>query len=359
MAIDTSKMDAYTPPFSWKGFVMRYAFWNNKGGTGKTSLAFQAICRYAQLHPEARVLAVDVCPQANLSELFLGGLTGGGSNKLLQQQGLVPRRSIGGYFQLRLPAPFSPPSFTAADFLTKPSTFNNLIPNNITLLAGDPLLELQSNAINTLSNTQVPGTDTWNAVIDWLNDFLIQVDGDFDVVFVDCNPSFSIYTQIALASVQRLVLPVMADDSSKRAIQNALSLVYGLRLPSNIYAAYAFNTKLAAAGRSLPKVHLIAENRLTQYMGPASAYGAVLTEIENDISNLLILHPAMFTFSNIKDGLVEIRDFQTTGVVAFAKGAPFSRLQAGRQNIGGQRVRVNEEYRVNCLKALDELTAKL
>jgi len=51
-----------------------YAFWNNKGGTGKTSLAFQAITRYAEKHPERRVLAVDLCPQANLSELMLGGL---------------------------------------------------------------------------------------------------------------------------------------------------------------------------------------------------------------------------------------------------------------------------------------------
>jgi len=27
---------------------LKYAFWNNKGGTGKTSLAFQAIARYAE-----------------------------------------------------------------------------------------------------------------------------------------------------------------------------------------------------------------------------------------------------------------------------------------------------------------------
>ncbi len=40
-----------------------YAFWNNKGGTGKTSLAFQAIARYAELHPEKRVLAIDLCPR--------------------------------------------------------------------------------------------------------------------------------------------------------------------------------------------------------------------------------------------------------------------------------------------------------
>src|SRR5207249_2312932 len=111
---------------------------------------FQVICRYAEKNPKKRVLAVDACPQANLSELFLGGLTNGGSNNLLTVHGKLPRCSIGGYFQLRLPSPFSEPKFTPSDFLTVPSMINPSIPANISLLCGDPLLELQSNAINTL-----------------------------------------------------------------------------------------------------------------------------------------------------------------------------------------------------------------
>ena len=338
---------------------MRYAFWNNKGGTGKTSLAFQAICRYAERHDKDRILAVDACPQANLSELFLGGLTGHGGQQLLKRQGLVPRCSIGGYFQTRLPSPYNVPACNPADFITKPSKFNPQIPTNIDLVCGDPLLELQANAINTLSNTQIPGTNTWLAVIDWLNDFLAPIKDDYDIVFLDCNPSFSIYTQIGLASVDRLVLPVMADDSSRRAVQNALSLVYGLRLPSPIYATFAFNTKLQQAGRKLPQVHLIVKNRLTQYMGPASAYAAVLTEIDDDIGALIKTNPKYFTFTKPTGGTVEIRDFQTTGVVAFAKGCPISRLQAGKQDIGGHRVQVKEDYRHNCELAVDHLAKKL
>jgi hypothetical protein len=226
-------------------------------------------------------------------------------------------------------------------------------------VCGDPLLELQSNAINTLSNTQIPGTDTWIAVLDWLRDFLKPVEKDFDTVFVDCNPSFSIYTQIALASVDRLILPVMADDSSRRAVQNALSLVYGLKLPSPIYTTYAFNTKLAAANRPLPKVHLIAKNRITQYMGPASAYAAVLSEIEAEIAYLMVQSPNLFTFGKIGAGTCEIRDFQTTGVVAFAKGLPFSQLSAGKQDIGGHRVQVREDYRRDCIVHITELASKL
>jgi cellulose biosynthesis protein BcsQ len=338
---------------------MRYAFWNNKGGTGKTSLAFQAICRYAEKNPKKRVLVIDACPQANLSELFLGGLTNKGGLNLLSRQGLMPRCSLGGYFQLRLPAPYSPPAFAPRDFMTVPAFLHPAIPMNITLVCGDPLLELQSNAINTLSNTQIPGTDSWIAVLDWLRDFLQPIEKDFDTVFIDCNPSFSIYTQIALASVERLILPVMADDSSRRAVQNALSLVYGLKLPSPIYTTWAFNTKLQAAQRTLPKVHLIAKNRITQYMGPASAYAAVLSEIEDEIGHLMVQAPRLFTFNKISAGTVEIRDFQTTGVVAFAKGLPFSQLAAGKQDIGGHRVQVKEEYRLDCIKHITDLAAKL
>jgi len=58
------------------------------------------------------------------------------------------------------------------------------------------------------------------------------------------------------------------------AVQNAFSLVYWLKLPSEIYSTYAFATRLGRAGRTLPKVHMIAKNRITQYMGSASAYRA-------------------------------------------------------------------------------------
>lgn len=338
---------------------IRYAFWNNKGGTGKTSLAFQSITRYAEKHPKKRVLAIDICPQANLSELMLGGLNNKGSEKLLERHGLVPRCSLGGYFQLRLPSPYAPPTFNARDFITTPNTYNNGISSNIDLVCGDPLLELQANAVNTLANQNIPGTNAWIAVIDWLKTFLDQVNDEYDTVFMDCNPSFSLYTQIALATTDKIVLPVMADDSSRRAIQNAFSLIFGLKLPSEIYASYAFATKLKDAKRSLPKVHLIAKNRITQYMGSASAYAAVLDAIHKDIESLLKTNPEIFSFKTIKTGFVDIRDFQTTGVVAFAKGLPFSKLRAGKQSINGHRVQVKQDYLTNSISSIEQIVTQL
>lgn len=186
-----------------------------------------------------------------------------------------------------------------------------------------------------------------------------QVKDEYDIVFIDTNPSFSIYTQIALSTANRLILPIMADDSSRRAIQNAFSLIYGLKLPSEIYSKYAFATKLEQANRTLPQVHAIIKNRLTQYMGPASAYAAVLRSIEEDASRLISSHPHIFTFNSITEGIVDIRDFQTTGVVAFAKGCPFYSMPTGKLNIGGHRVQVNEPYRKDCVDAIDQIVMML
>ncbi|MDM4720860.1 hypothetical protein QTQ03_15140 [Micromonospora sp. WMMA1363] len=42
-------------------------------------------------------------------------------------------------------------------------------------------------------------------------------------------------------------------------------------------------------------------------------------------------HPDIFTFDDIDNGLGNIRDFQTTGVVAFARGCPLYASNPGSQ----------------------------
>lgn len=340
--------------------MLTYSIWNNKGGTGKTSLVFQCVGRFAQLNQDKKILVIDMCPQANLSELFLGGQQNSGSVNLLAEQNKKPRCTIGGYFDSRLPSPFTQYSgFNPSDFIINPSNQNRYIPNNIDLVCGDPLLELQAIAMNTLANANLPGVNAWLAVIDWLKDFLDVIRNDYDFVFIDTNPSFSMYTQIALAASDRVLLPVMADDSSRRAIQNAFSLIYGLQLPSSVYAQYTFATKMNQAGRSLPKIHCIIKNRLTQYMGAASAYAAVLYGIDQDLQTLISNHSQYFTFNKVADGVVDVRDFQTSGVVAFANGSLFSNMRVGRQTIGGRRVQVKPIYRTNSLNSIDLVVSKI
>jgi cellulose biosynthesis protein BcsQ len=50
--------------------VQSYAIWNNKGGTGKSTITFHVASRFAESHPERKVLVVDLCPQSNASMLL-------------------------------------------------------------------------------------------------------------------------------------------------------------------------------------------------------------------------------------------------------------------------------------------------
>jgi cellulose biosynthesis protein BcsQ len=337
---------------------MRYAFWNSKGGTGKTSLAFQAICCYAERHPNKKILAIDLCPQADLSELFLGGMSNGGSQNLLSVQGKLPRCTIGGYFQTRLLSPYDVSEFNAHDFITTPFTLNRSIPTNVDLVCGDFLLELLMGTMSKLSNAQSPRR-SWMLITDWVRELVLPVEGLYDAIFIDCDTSFSIYTQSGLAAVERLILPVLAQDTSRRAVQNAFSLVYGLSLPSAPFDTIPFAKKLEEEERELPQVHTIVRNQLTGYMGPGSAYFSAFQAIDADLDKLLTSNPRYFTFDRMADAIVGVRDFRAAGVVASSRGCPFSRLDTGKQSVGGHRVQVTSESRTEALKDINALVNKL
>ena len=62
---------------------MKYCIWNNKGGVGKTFLTYALATEYAKQNPATLVAVIDMCPQANVSEILLGG-NGQGSENLFK-----------------------------------------------------------------------------------------------------------------------------------------------------------------------------------------------------------------------------------------------------------------------------------
>jgi cellulose biosynthesis protein BcsQ len=53
-----------------------YGFWTKKGGVGKTTLSYHLCNTYAELFPDKFVVAIDMCPQANLSSTLLTNVAG-------------------------------------------------------------------------------------------------------------------------------------------------------------------------------------------------------------------------------------------------------------------------------------------
>jgi chromosome partitioning protein len=114
----------------------RYAVWNNKGGVGKTFVSFIMASAYAAVHPNRTVIVIDMCPQANVSEILLGG-NGSGAIQLNVFLARNPRQTIGGYLDQRITSPHKRTG-TELSFLIPLNPINAHLPNNMFLIAGDP-----------------------------------------------------------------------------------------------------------------------------------------------------------------------------------------------------------------------------
>ena len=95
------------------------------------------------------------------------------------------------------------------------------------------------------------------------------------MVFVDTNLSFSIYTQMAVVAVNRLLTPINADDSSKTAASAMVALLHGTNPIHPIYGSWTFAEVAKKQGVEIPKIHLLIGNRLTQFEGLATAFAAL------------------------------------------------------------------------------------
>ncbi|KAF0117895.1 MAG: ATPase [Rhodospirillaceae bacterium] len=204
-----------------------YALWNNKGGVRKSYLTFQIACEYARTHPQYKVLVLDMCPQANASSMLLGGVEKGERN-LEEIMGSYPRKTIAGYINGRVLSPYVNPCI-GAEYVLQIQPYNDAIPENIFLVSGDEDLEIQASRVAKACS---PGPDdAWRIVHGWISDLIADIRRSWNIedttVFIDCNPSFTIYTELAMSASDRLIIPFSADGSSKRAVRAVLSLLYG------------------------------------------------------------------------------------------------------------------------------------
>jgi cellulose biosynthesis protein BcsQ len=347
-----------------------YAIWNNKGGVGKSYLTFQLASEYARQHPNKKVLVVDLCPQANSSSMLLGGMEDG-EEQLNTIHGKQPRLTISGYIDDRIRSPYVPTK-SGADYITQVSRYNSNIPSNVYLVVGDEKLELQSSRVSSATN---PGPhDAWQVVHLWITDLISDIKRSWNdeecCVFIDCNPSFSIYTELALIAAERLLIPFSADGSSKRAIRAVLSLVYGQRRqPGDTQSEFFLE---ANRKMPLPEIYMYIGNRLTQMNNSsAKAFRTVVNEISEEIYSVwrfsdtpFCIHPFGATRPTNKKSFksmfqFEVNDANTASVVSGALGIPISILTAGQRIVAGVTVTVNQSQLDRQVPNIKELVQRI
>lgn len=324
---------------------VKYAFWNNKGGVGKTFLCFATASEYARQHPDVAVVVMDLCPQANISEILLGGNgDGGGKLKDLLQR-LPVAQTVGGYYHQRILQPHGLTG-TETNFLVRVRDSNGHAPENLYLVAGDPSLELQVQTINNIAVQNVPA-EAWRNVHSWVIDLQTAAARHLGecAFFIDCNPSFSAYTAQAVLAAERLVVPCTADGSSARAIHNVGQLVYGHGVPPE-YRAANFQARARLFSMTLPKLHVVALNRSTTYRRkPAKAFAKMFDNIRSRVQAQAKALPESVSGA-VEKMFIEIPDAHTVAIVASHLGIPIGQLTAGQytleDDLEGERAQLTQ-----------------
>jgi hypothetical protein len=209
--------------------------------------------------------------------------------------------------------------------------------------------------------------DSWKQVLTWGRDLTVALrsySGDRDTIFfIDCSPTFAIYTQLALVAAENLVVPFIADYTSRLAIENVLAILYAITDPHTApYARIAFAKRAKEEGLPVPKLHTFASLHLAVYKGRASkAYEAVNQTIMQMMDDIHKKHRHIFANSKDKpsNSFIEIPDFASASVLAATTGTPLHKLTPAAKNIAGEQVQLNAEslqrYRdalekfVNCI----------
>lgn len=314
--------------------------YNNKGGVGKTTLGFNVAAKLAENNPETQVMIIDMCPQANISQYLLGGgEVGYKTNQALQNQ--KSRRNVVGFLDWLMDGNSDFTSIKRS-FKINVSNHNSYITDNVYLIAGDSFLESLSLALN-YAVLNPANRYAWKEFMTAIRR-LCELEFDSDkykdmVVFIDCNPSFSIYTQMALVSSDYLIIPMMADYSSLEGLKGIMTLLYG-KYPTSASQRYAdkfmtFSNQVEQHGLELPKLWEFVFNNFTSNQGVAKAYDALKSELSDFCYQQYVESEELFAPAGRDLGtrtqweeyyLSLIKDFHTSGKVSASLGIPLHRL---------------------------------
>ncbi len=193
------------------------AFFNNKGGVGKTSLVYHLAWMYADLG--LRVIAADLDPQANLTSAFL-------DNDRLEQlwpDGNHPQ-TIFGCLQplLEGTGDIAKPHIESANTLLQPTLFGDSIDESIGLLVGDLLLSSFEDALSdawpSCLNSDVRSFRVISAF--WRIMQQAAIEHRASLILMDLGPNLGAINRAALIAADYVVVPLSPDLFSLQGLRN-------------------------------------------------------------------------------------------------------------------------------------------
>src|SRR3989339_426938 len=182
-------------------------FANNKGGVGKTTLAFNCAMSFAK--QGYKTVLIDLDPQCNLSRLALGDINYAGTLFSSTYKDIydVLRGVIEGGSDIDLSVPIIPVSNSK---------------NNLFLLKGSVNLSLYENILVTAYGQAASGQQLGYFQTSAIDRFLRArgLNDEVDIFVIDTSPSLSLLNQIIFLGADYFVVPMMPDAFSVQGIEN-------------------------------------------------------------------------------------------------------------------------------------------
>ena len=186
-------------------------FANNKGGVGKTTLAFNCAVSFAK--QGYKTVLVDLDPQCNLSRLSLGDNYYEKNLFSSQEKNIydVLKGVVEGGSDINLNVPF----------VQIPNSDNNL-----SLMKGSVELSLYENILVTAYGQAAAGQQLGYFQTSAIDRFLRErgLKDEVDVFVIDTSPSLSLLNQIIFLGSDYFVVPMMPDAFSVQGIENLGSI---------------------------------------------------------------------------------------------------------------------------------------
>jgi hypothetical protein len=228
--------------------------------------------------------------------MLLGGGSSGEGHVLDLCTKPTPRTVVG-YLASVIAGGAGAPLPNPQDYLVEVNAYNEQMPANLYLVCGDGNLEPMSPAISgaAAAPALTPAIQPWKWVHLAFRDLIGNVaktmpDNDW-MVFIDTNPSFAIYTELAISAAERLITPVNADDSSRVATNAMFVLLHGQTPPHPIYGSWTYAAQAQKYAMEVPQIHVVVGNRLTQYGGAATAFRALSDATADTLFSAYQRHP--------------------------------------------------------------------
>jgi len=182
-------------------------FANNKGGVGKTTLAFNCAMTFAK--KGYKTVLVDLDPQCNLSRLALGDNQFEKTLFSLSEKDMydVLKGIVEGGGDIDISVPF----------IAIPNSGKNLF-----LMKGSVNLSLYENLLVTAYGQAASGQQIGYFQTSAMDRFLRArgLDDEIDVFVIDTSPSLSLLNQVIFLGADYFVVPMMPDAFSVQGIEN-------------------------------------------------------------------------------------------------------------------------------------------